>query len=658
MKKYSSYLRIFGVILLLITTFSLTYAWYINNNEKKIDVNTSVSGGYFAGGDGTIENPYIIKNRNHLYNLAWLQYFGRFQNKKYYFEVTNDINMNGMVLPPIGTDTYPFIGDFNGNNYTISNFSSTNDYNSLTNKPNSITNISSSYVGMFGIIGSLDTTYDSTTIPSISSFYIDNYQTIVASSTKSLSGILAGYINGKANNIGIHFAKINYQAKITPLDSYTVLSKYTLFGDYNNDSIEWKDDTGGDGLGYGSSFDVQRLLERLNLIKANNGVSSKLPPLDTSNDYPTVAKNNIIPLTVSNELTLDVYTGENAEETPSNENIGYFCGNQNKINKTAINFTALSSTTDSSGKITYSWSNGTPRTFFKRTGNNATTTSENILAMTEEEIKKLPTQMQNLLYSSDSPTYYTIRLQKKFEGTYGVDPGKFYGKESISYFGKTYYSTPVNNSSGSISYYAGIYLPNNGIWFKPKLAGKFRFIVYSGSDGKNFDLYKLSRGVTKEDSETEEEFLQRHFNTKISSTTKLDLYSHSLPANALFYFEYDVTEADLNNNVEFLIANDSAEKGAYFLYLDIGTNGGSSTTNTNVIENVDFVYKINDVYSAFSNKSNVTFSLTNSNTVVFYFKRIYNNEAIVYYYVNPSESGTITKSGTGKSQEGTETDFN
>ena len=37
-------------------------------------------------------------------------------------EVNNDINMNGMVIPPIGTDTYPFIGEFNGNNYTISNF--------------------------------------------------------------------------------------------------------------------------------------------------------------------------------------------------------------------------------------------------------------------------------------------------------------------------------------------------------------------------------------------------------------------------------------------------------------------------------------------------------------------------------------------------------
>ena len=98
--------------------------------------------------------------------------------------------------------------------------------------------------------------------------------------------------------------------------------------------------------------------------------------------------------------------------------------------------------------------------------------------------------------------------------------------------------------------------------------------------------------------------------------------------------------------------------GAYFLYLDIGTNGGS-TTNTNVIENVDFVYKINDIYSAFSDKSNVTFSITNSNTVIFYFKRISNNNtAVVYYYVNPSTNGYITKNGNGNSNEGKETDFN
>ena len=73
MNKSTRYLRIIGVILLFITTFTLTYAWYVNNNEKRVDVDTSVSGGYFAGGDGTKENPYIIKNKKrYTYESKWI----------------------------------------------------------------------------------------------------------------------------------------------------------------------------------------------------------------------------------------------------------------------------------------------------------------------------------------------------------------------------------------------------------------------------------------------------------------------------------------------------------------------------------------------------------------------------------------------------------
>ena len=146
---------------------------------------------------------------------------------------------------------------------------------------------------------------------------------------------------------------------------------------------------------------------------------------------------------------------------------------------------------------------------------------------------------------------------------------------------------------------------------------------------------------------------------KITSSNGKPFITKNLPQYLFLYYEYEITEDEINDgNTEYLLLNGDSN-GAYFLYLDIGTNGGS-TTNTNVIENVDFVYKINDIYSAFSDKSNVTFSITNSNTVIFYFKRISNNNntAVVYYYVNPSTNGGITKAGNGNSNEGKETDFN
>ncbi len=669
MKKFTRYLRIFGVILLFITTFSLTYAWYVNNNEKKIDVNTSVSGGYFAGGDGTKENPYLLKNKNHLYNLAWLQYFGKFQNRKYYFEMKNDIDMNGMVLPPIGTDNYPFIGEFIGNNYTISNFSATNDYNYLTNKPNSINNISSSYVGMFGIIGILDTTYDSTTIPYLSSFYIDNYQTIVSDNTKSLSGILAGFINGKAESIGIHYAKINYQAKITPLDGYNVLSKYTLFGDYNKNSIIWKDDTGSEGLGYGSSFDVQNLAKRLSLIYNNKKSSNPSPYLPNMSSETTLGSLQIAPLTVNPNSVIEAnYEGSSAKEDISNENIGFLLGNQIKINTKGLTFSSkLTAQKNNNGETdpnkdylnsenkTPKESKKVPLQFFEMIGSNGNYHSNNIRPISEETFNELPENIKELLptNSGDKVNYSFLRFSQRWPGSINIvtnsdqnDAWSNHG--TIEYFGKEY---------------DNVILPNNGIWFKPKVSGKIRFIVFSGNDSDNnsFNLIKITRNSATKDNpficynDDNEKTIEGKV---ITESNNKPFITNNLPQYLLLYYEYEITEDEINNgNTEYLlISGDST--GAYFLYLDIGTNGGS-TTNTNVIENIDFVYKINDVYSAFSDKSNVTFSITNSNEVIFYFKRILdNNEKIVYYYVNPSNNGNISKSGNGNSKEENKPDFN
>ena len=667
MNKSTRYLRIIGVILLFITTFTLTYAWYVNNNEKKVDVDTSVSGGYFAGGDGTKENPYIIKNKNHIYNLAWLQYFGKFQNRKYYFEVKNDINMNGMVIPPIGTDTYPFIGEFNGNNYTISNFSATNDYNSLTNKPNSITNISSAYVGMFGIIGSLDTTYDSTNIPYVSSFYIDNYQTIVSDNSKSLSGILAGYINGKAEKVGIHYAKISYQAKITPLDNYSVLSKYTLFGDYNKNSIEWKDDTGSEGLGYGSSFDVQKLAKRLLLIYNNKQSSTPSPFLPSMEEQNVLGSLQKIPLTVNpDSITEANYSKANAKEDISSENIGYLLGNQIKINDKTIAFSSkLNAQMDNNGNIdnnknylnednkTPMESEKVPLQFFEMIGSNGDYHPNTIRPISDETYNSLPENIKNLLSDTQQSIKYSfLRLSQRWSGSISIVSGDqndaWSDHGTIEYFGKEYEK---------------VILPNNGIWFKPQIAGKIKFVVFSGNDSNNnsFSLIKIKRANADKNNPFNS-YNSKGENTisgeKITSSNGKPFITKNLPQYLFLYYEYEITESEINDgNTEYLLLNGDSN-GAYFLYLDIGTNGGS-TTNTNVIENVDFVYKINYIYSAFSDKSNVTFSITNSNTVIFYFKRISNNNtAVVYYYVNPSTNGGITKAGNGNSNEGKETDFN
>ena len=177
---------------------------------------------YYAGGTGTQNDPYIISNRTHLYNLAWLQYIGTYNTpsiQQKYFEIqlpegTTSLDMSGITLPPIGTDTYPFLGNFNGNGYTISNLMVCNDdpkeagsaFGSA--KPNvvSIPNeaVPPEVIGFFGVVGKLptqDITYNSS-IVSVSNVVLNNL-TVTCKTTKTLIGLAAGYIDGVMSGVRV-----------------------------------------------------------------------------------------------------------------------------------------------------------------------------------------------------------------------------------------------------------------------------------------------------------------------------------------------------------------------------------------------------------------------------------------------------------------------
>ena len=125
-----------------------TLAWFSSSfTAVDEEILGSTKGAYFAGGDGSENDPYQIASPVHLYNLAWLQdigYFNKDSNDVYpynqegtaynessvttsYFVLNNDIDMTGWKIPPIGTKKYPFIGQFDGNDHTISNLVTTND---------------------------------------------------------------------------------------------------------------------------------------------------------------------------------------------------------------------------------------------------------------------------------------------------------------------------------------------------------------------------------------------------------------------------------------------------------------------------------------------------------------------------------------------------
>lgn len=140
---------ILAVAVILPTTI---FAWFRIYSVIKLNSTGKSIIKYFASGTGTEMDRYVISNATHLNNLAWLQDLGMLQDKKYYFELEKDIDMEGLAIPPIGNDTYPFIGDFNGNSKVISNLVVSNNINELHSHFNINKSVLDNHVGFFGKI--------------------------------------------------------------------------------------------------------------------------------------------------------------------------------------------------------------------------------------------------------------------------------------------------------------------------------------------------------------------------------------------------------------------------------------------------------------------------------------------------------------------------
>ncbi len=210
-------------------------------------------GSYFNGGNGTKDKPYEIDNPKQLYYFNWLQDLGYFNNpnedktgiNQVYFKLTSDLDMTGVVLPPAGTKTYPFVGNFDGNGKIVSNLTITNDEASLRNaEPPKGAEYSggvlkqAEIVGFFGVVGSLDDdekvnnySYDSS-INQVLNMGFDGLD-IVSSSSATLVGLAAGYVNGQIKGVGIKGASIATKedaTAITDVVGVKHISEYSLVG--------------------------------------------------------------------------------------------------------------------------------------------------------------------------------------------------------------------------------------------------------------------------------------------------------------------------------------------------------------------------------------------------------------------------------------------
>ena len=233
MKRIYIILGILTSILILAVTVGFSYAWYISFEKDEVDLSGASSGAYFYSGDGSEDNPFKIADSRHMYNFVWLQNNGKL-NQKYYFELWNpndefgrngNIDMINTVIPPIGNDTYKFLGEFNGNGNIISNLHVSTNYGVIKNGAvlRNSGYLFSNAVGLFAV----------TAEESIIRNFILNNPIISVSATDTnysptadyVVGLAIGYVENKAASIGVlggelHIDKPNYTTYNSILGSY------------------------------------------------------------------------------------------------------------------------------------------------------------------------------------------------------------------------------------------------------------------------------------------------------------------------------------------------------------------------------------------------------------------------------------------------------
>lgn len=305
-----------GIIIFLIVTAVLlsltasTLAWLVRSNIVTFPESFgSAQASYFGGGDGTKNDPYIITQPVHLYNLAWLQYLGYFNmcenfnngHTQSYFRLDASIDMSNIrtALPPIGTAEYPFVGKFDGNGHIISNLTVSNSKNDIKRYPakavfsgNILRNTQSSadisIVGLFGVVGNYnnyiaDGKYGNNSVDtkamSVSGFYADSI--IVKSTTpQTLVGLVAGYVGADVKNTGVYRCNFTLAQNATGLDGYdTTVSKYSIVGDYDANTVSWNElesvvGTPGTDAAWGGSLDMRTINRRLTYLMAKYGEKS------------------------------------------------------------------------------------------------------------------------------------------------------------------------------------------------------------------------------------------------------------------------------------------------------------------------------------------------------------------------------------------------
>ncbi len=385
-RKIFAFMAYFTMLLGVFTLSKNSFSWFDSNVSIDDDVFGQSAGAYFAYGKGTKEKPYGIKSPRHLYNLAWLQYLGKFNggDTEFYFELADDLNMEGWTLPPIGTTKYPFIGHFSGSpegetkKYTISNLTIANTAKEMTKIPYAVKS-SNDYidknkelsnidiVGVFGCIGDIEGYTGDTLLKNGKAQTDSETATLhdfgllsihVSSQTENtLAGICAGYVNLPISEVVIKTDSNLSSSDIVTEKGGTVsltkknfdsISEYTSIGycedEYKTTTVQQKNEVydpyvtttagftaGGEENEWGGSLDMTEFYSRI--VDLSNNYASTISSSNYSVEHKIVLDSNgdLISCTYGNKISAystrtgngyHYFDGETKSSATYNEKIG------------------------------------------------------------------------------------------------------------------------------------------------------------------------------------------------------------------------------------------------------------------------------------------------------------------------------------------------
>ena len=549
------------LFVLLSSLIASSLAWLSSVLEMRGEDEFSGSSvvSYFAGGSGKSDDPYLITTARHLYNLSWLQSKHVFDEKTY-FRVADkngnpvDIDVKGQLtddgetgaIPPIGSISNPFVGEFDGYGSIIRNLWISTDSDDWKRFPDGVTGSfeetdGTDYVGLFGAIADEAI---------IKNFNLDCIE--VKCHIDATVGIICGYVHAMVYDVGVH------NGIITIANGAVCNSDYSLLG-AKHSSIIWEDmpelDTEHGGSKPGGVIKIDITDGKLTSLFKNGNLilTDDIAARDVHDAYANDETIEILEKRAYFTGNVTIGTQQKAPvfyfySTPIQSNIGYDANGERLVNPDAVG-DMTSPIADAFLKITAA------------ANQNSTSTYYNAFHGTTNNVVR-----QRLTYNADFDNVINKMTSRRINIYTGTAPS-YNNTVSIQYDGA---DKPRD-------------VPANGIWFKPMAPGPtiITFTITSNNRDAVRSIYRYKRnqdGTIDKDSWTE---------TKLKFNVKSGR-NHNFSNGDIVGFQFNIDDIDVTEGYEFIIGTstgESADQRVGFVFLALaGTskNGPASDTDDEV----------------------------------------------------------------------------